>query len=185
MVFRLQRRSARISQAHVRRDRRLRRGRGAARHPLRIALRAPPRSGHRPRAYRLSAAQPRRRHFKAGAAGRGLCAPPADPGKDDGRDRVLSRCRAQAPWRRRRHRSHASMHDDARCAQARRHHGDEPDGRGVPQQCRDASGIFVGDRHARSHPAAMVRDRTLRGRRRFSGRVLDPCPCTCLLCGRR
>ncbi len=32
------------------------------------------RADHRPGAYRLSAAQPRGRHFQAGAAGRGLCA---------------------------------------------------------------------------------------------------------------
>ena len=43
----------------------------------------------------------------------------------------------------------ASMHDHARRAQARRHHGDEPHARRVSRSRRNAAGISVRDRHAR------------------------------------
>ena len=65
-------------------------------------LRTPHGADHRPRAHRLSAAQPRGRDFQAGAAGRGLFAPAANPGKDDGGNRDLSRqpCSSltASPW---------------------------------------------------------------------------------------
>ena len=60
-----------------------------------VALRASHGAGDRPRAYRLSAAQPRGRHFQAGAAGRCVFAPPANPGKADGRNRLVPGNRAQ------------------------------------------------------------------------------------------
>ena len=66
---------------------------------------------------------------------------PADPGEDDGGDRVLPRRGAQAARRRRRHRGDAPVHDHARRAQDRRHHGDEPHARRVPRSRRDPAGI--------------------------------------------
>ena len=75
-------------------------------------------------------------------------------------DRGLPRRRAQAARRRRGHRGHAPMHDHARRAQARRHHGDEPHARRVPRSRRDPAGISVRDRHAR---------RRLRSDQRASG----------------
>ena len=83
-------------------------------------LRASHGADHRPRAYRLSAAQPRGRHFQAGAPGRGLCTALANSGKADGGDRGLPRCCAQAARCRRGHRGDAPVHDHARCSQARR-----------------------------------------------------------------
>src|SRR4029077_1727231 len=56
---------------------------------------------------------------------------------------------AKTPRRRRGHRGDTPMHDHARRAQARRHHGDQPHARRVPRSCRDPAGISVGDRHGR------------------------------------
>ena len=89
-------------------------------HPLREPLRASSRADHRQRAYRLSAEQARRRHLQARAAGRCLCQATADPGEDDGADRQHAERCAAAQRRRRGDRGGASMHDDARRAQARR-----------------------------------------------------------------
>ena len=56
---------------------------------------------------------------------------------------------AQAARRCRGDRSVASVHDHARRAQDRRHHGNEPHARRVPRPCRDAPGVSRRHRHAR------------------------------------
>ncbi len=96
-----------------------------------FVLRASYRADHRSRAYRLSAAQPRGRHFQIGAAGRSVFPAAADSGEDDRRDRLLSRCGAQTAWRRGGYGGHASVHDDARRAQDRRLNGDKPHARRI------------------------------------------------------
>ena len=146
--------------AHLRGDRRLRRDDRAARHPLRIPLRASSGADHRPRPYRLSAEQARRRHQQAGARARDLCPAAADPGEDDGADRQHHRRGAAAQGRRRRHRRLAPMHDHARRAQAGRQHGDQPDARRFPQRPLDPARV---PRHHRQSVRPGQSDRTSKG----------------------
>ena len=84
MVLGLFRGPARLSEAHLRGGRGLRRDRAAARRPVCLALRAPHGADHRAGAHRLSAAQPRRRHLQAGPPGRRVRPAPAGAGEDDG-----------------------------------------------------------------------------------------------------
>ena len=93
---------------------------------------------------------PRGRPVEARAAGRHLCAAPADAGAPDLADRDRDRRDPQAARRRRDARSRAYVHVDARRHQARRDDGDDAVHRRVP-----------------GRPSEQVRFMTLvRGRRR-------------------
>src|SRR5262249_26879473 len=65
-----------------------------------------------------------------------------------GGDRVLPRCRPQAARRRGRRRGRARVHDHARRAPQRGHHGDEPHARRVSRSATDARRISLRDRAA-------------------------------------
>ena len=100
LVLRLPDRSGRLPAAHLRGSRRLRRDDRAARHLLRIALRAPHGADHRARAHRLPAGRQGGRHQQAGARRRRLRAALPGAGEAHRADRRLHRprCSSRAAW---------------------------------------------------------------------------------------
>src|SRR5262249_42371101 len=144
VVLGLFRGSARVFETDLRRGRRLRRDRAAARHTLRIALRAPYRSDHRPRSRRLPPAPAGSGNLEAGPPGRRLFEAASSAGEDDRRDRRLPRQRAQAVRRRCGGGSRARMHDHERRAQAGGYDGDQLHAGDIPHQGNDSPGVLVG-----------------------------------------
>jgi len=127
ILRRLRRRSARDAAADLRGGRGLRRGRGAARHPLRIALRAPHGADHRQGP--VSAYLPDRRVVGISKLARVVDAYAYRLQIQEKLTAQIANTLQEGPAaarRRCRHRGGAPVHDHARRAQVRRCHGDQP-----------------------------------------------------------
>ncbi|VFU11069.1 protein of unknown function [Methylocella tundrae] len=108
-------------------------------------MRAPYASGDRPRACRLSAEQSGGRHLKARPRCAWFCAPAADPGETDRRDRRRHPGHSGAEGRWRGDRGRAQLHDAARRQHARNHPHNQPPARHHPGRPAHARRVSAPD----------------------------------------